>query len=142
MHGGHLSYGLTSPKGTVDGVWTARSAIAIAIAPFIPGYICIYIYMRTYENRWRIVCVCNECTFSAIWLSSKRQTEDKADELSSRLRIAVWGSEIGNGGGFVFGLFCFQLVVKSQSKAEMGPKLTDAADWAPLLSQLKTKKEK
>lgn len=69
-------------------------------------------------------------------------SEDKADELSSRLRIAVWGSEIGNGGGFVFGLFCFQLVVKSQSEAEMGPKLTDAADWAPLLSQLKTKKEK
>jgi len=24
----------------------------------------------------------------------------------------------------------------------MGPKLTDAADWAPLLSQLKTKKKK
>lgn len=68
----------------------------------------MYLYMRTYENRWRIVCVCNECTFSAIWLSSKRQTEDKADELSSRLRIAVWGSEIGNGGGGLFlGSFVF-----------------------------------
>lgn len=128
MHGGHLSYGLTSPKGTVDGVWTARSAIAIAIAPFIPGYICIYIYMRTYENRWRIVCVCNECTFSAIWLSSKRQTEDKADELSSRLRIAVWGSEIGNGGGVCFWALLFSVSCQKSVGGWKGSQ-TDRRSW-------------
>lgn len=141
MHGGHLSYGLTSPKGTVDGVWTARSAIAIAIAPFIPGYICIYIcaHMKTDDAS-------SASAMNALFLQFDFRLKGRPKTKQTSC-LLVCGSQFGDRksgmvGGFVFGLFCFQLVVKSQSEAERGPKLTDAADWAPLLSQLKTKKEK
>lgn len=37
----------------------------------------------------------------------KGRPKTKQTELSSRLRIAVWGSEIGNGGGLFLGSFVF-----------------------------------